>query len=455
MKSVTDWHASNVSRLFPNGLNAFSDKLDLPLQLYTPFFADDFVTPYNTTESTSFRGTKIVTPRDSYKFYSDLFDLGNSETGGRMKAYECDFLMDNFAGSASMFESVTAASEWYRGMADAALERDIAVQYCLCSATDVLESLSLPAVVQARASGDYVNKQANPFALGGSSLLMGALKIAPSKDTLWTASPQPGTMSDTEHNGLSYTTQPHVQLDAVLATLSLGPVGISDGLGQVGVALIQQSFRSANDSTLLRPSRPLSWTDGYLLNQTYGRPAEDVRSTHAAVSDSNGGSHNSHVLVAWATGSDAAVQVSELYPAPDSSAILAVREHVLSPVGPAQSAGCTAGASAVPSCIQLVQVGDAIVVPATGTNISSVSVFAVYEPLSNGAYFLGELNKFVHVSPQRFDSVAVGGNAAAGISSTLRGTPGEMVTVFAVGADGIVRSTDAVIGSDGAVTINL
>jgi len=26
----------------------------------------------------------------------------------------------------------------------------------------------------------------------------------------------------------------------------------------------------------------------------------------------------------------------------------------------------------------------------------------VYEPLSNGAYFLGELSKFVHASPQVF-----------------------------------------------------
>jgi hypothetical protein len=74
VKSVTDWHASTVPRLFPSGLNAFADKLGLPLQLYTPFFADDFVTPYNMTESTAFKGTKIVTPKDSFAFFSDLFD---------------------------------------------------------------------------------------------------------------------------------------------------------------------------------------------------------------------------------------------------------------------------------------------------------------------------------------------------------------------------------------------
>ena len=43
-------------------------------------------------------------------------------------------------------------------MADAALARNVTIQYCLASATDILVSLALPAVVQARASPDYVNK---------------------------------------------------------------------------------------------------------------------------------------------------------------------------------------------------------------------------------------------------------------------------------------------------------
>ncbi len=48
-----------------------------------------------------------------------------------------------------------------------------------------------------------------------------------------------------------YTTQPHVQLDSVLATLSLGPVGISDGLNETDVGLISQV--SPLQLTLLPP----------------------------------------------------------------------------------------------------------------------------------------------------------------------------------------------------------
>ena len=69
---------------------------------------------------------------------------------------------------------------------------------------------------QARASGDYARPEGNmqPWdnvaTLGGASLLLGATHMAPSKDTLWTASPQPPTSSDRTTKG--YHTQPHVQL---------------------------------------------------------------------------------------------------------------------------------------------------------------------------------------------------------------------------------------------------
>jgi hypothetical protein len=305
VKSVVDWHASNASRLFPNGLPLFSDKLGLPLQLYAPFWADAFETPYNMTESSTFKGTKLVVPADSYAFFSDFFDLGSSQTNGRMAAFEIDFLDSNFQGSPSMFESVDAADLWYGGMADAALERGMVLQYCLPSVTDMLQSLTLPAVVQARASDDYVQTQENPVELGGSSLIMGATRIAPSKDTLWTFSPQPATYSDT-HEGGDYTTQPHVRLDAVLATMSLGPVGISDALNYTDVGLISQSFLSSADGTLLRPSRPLSWVDSFIANKSVGAGAaaqQDVRSTHAAVPLARGGAAdapvtNSHYVVA-------------------------------------------------------------------------------------------------------------------------------------------------------------
>ena len=311
VKAVSDWHASNSSGLFPRGLPAFARRLGLPLQLYTPFFDDRFATPHRTFESSSFGGTKLPVPDDSYAFFADLFDLGVEMTGGRFEIYEIDFLDANFAGCVACFADTTAAERWYRGMAEAALERNISIQYCLPSATDMLAALSFPAVVQARASGDYAREEGNMdpdgnvVTLGGASLLLGATAIAPSKDTLWTRSPQPSTSSDRTHSGAR--TAPHVQLDALLATLSLGPVGISDGLNQTDVGLIGQAYRSKTDGTLLRPSRPLSTIDAVWTNYSNapntnwsapnaadiargisGGSVSDVRATHAAVGDGDG-----------------------------------------------------------------------------------------------------------------------------------------------------------------------
>lgn len=459
VKAVTDWHASNSTGLFPSGLPAFASALDLPLQLYTPFWWDDFwsLPPWNqykTFKSTQFHGTSLVAPEDSYNFFARFFDLGKSMTKGRFSTYEIDFLDANFKGCADCFLDVNAADKWYSGMADAALERNISIQYCLPSATDMLASLALPAVVQARASGDYARPEGdmkpwgNVVTLGGASLLMGATKMAPSKDTLWTKSPQPPTSSDRTTSG--YHTQPHVDLDSILATLSLGPVGISDALGETDIQLISQAFASPSDSTLLRPSRPLSTVDAVFTNKSLGQDAgpalavcnhthgsctttagqSDVRSTHASL---HGGGPNSHYVLAWMTTTQVTLQSTDLYPAPKTGTRLASRVH--SNTKP--TAGCMDGQSAQ-GCVRMHAPDVMPTIDPTGDTIQDYTYMVVYEPASNGAYFLGELNKFIKVSPQRFESVRVGGKGPCGLMVTVKGTPCP-IDLYAVDAKGIVH----------------
>ena len=263
--------------------------------------------------------------------------------------------------------------------------------------------------------------------------------IAPSKDTLWTRSPQPPTSSDFVKQG--YDTQPHVQLDAVLATLSLGPVGISDGLNQTDAGLIRQAFRCARDGTLLRPSRPLSLVDGVFANRSATGAAADVRSTHAAVPSARGpgpGRVHSHYVVAWRTTAAVTLQATDLYPPPPPGVWLAVRRHVVVPAGDAQLKGCEDGAPAA-SCVDLLRPGHRPVIPPTGGAISDFSLTAVYEPLANGAYFVGELEKFVHVSPQRFEYVVVQGDSPCGLIVGVRGAAEERVRLVCVDPLGIVH----------------
>jgi hypothetical protein len=113
------------------------------------------------------------------------------------------------------------------------------------------------------------------------------------------------------------------------------------------------------------------------------------------------------------------------------------------------------GAPAVPGCVTLVNYGDALVAPASGINLNNFTLLAVYEPLESGAWFLGELAKFVHVSPQRFDYVAVGGAGASGVAVGVRGSQGESVLLTSVDAKGVVHVQSVDIPEGGYVEAEL
>ena len=93
------------------------------------------------------------------------------------------------------------------------------------------------------------------------------------------------------------------------------------------------------------------------------------------------------------------------------------------------------------------------VIPATGGDLSNFSLTVVYEPLANGAYFLGELEKFVHVSPQRFKYVLAEGKGPCGITVGVKGSPGERIRLVAVDPHGIVHVTSATIPSGAFIEV--
>lgn len=94
VKAVVDWNASNASRLFPHGLRSFSERLGLPLQLYTPFWSDKYPTKYQMVESSIFKGTKLVTPNDSHAFFADLFDQVSQPVSNQVACQRRDLLTD-------------------------------------------------------------------------------------------------------------------------------------------------------------------------------------------------------------------------------------------------------------------------------------------------------------------------------------------------------------------------
>jgi hypothetical protein len=146
---------------------------------------------------------------------------------------------------------------------------------------------------------------------------------------------------------------------------------------------------------------------------------------------------------------DVTLQATDLYPAPKAGTKLAVREHY---THGKQSDGCEDGKPAM-HCVEILAAGQMPSLPPAGGNITDFVYISVYEPASNGAYFLGELNKFVHVSPQRFNSVLVKGAGPCGLTVSVKGTSGDSIALPCIDAKGIIHVKSASIPAAGSVDV--
>jgi hypothetical protein len=162
-----------------------------------------------------------------------------------------------------------------------------------------------------------------------------------------------------------------------------------------------------------------------------------------------------HYVLAWTTAAPVTLAATDLFPAPPTDTALATRAHVFAPAGAPQQAGCVNGAPAQPGCVAVLPPGVLPTIAPTGTAPSNFSLTAVYTPLANGAYFLGELAAVVHVSPQRFAYVGVGGAGPAGVVAGVWGTGGSVVTLTAVTPDGTVSASAVTLPPAGFAEVQL
>ena len=132
----------------------------------------------------------------------------------------------------------------------------------------ILASVEVPAVTQARGSGDYRAGNMLWQRLGLTSLLLHAVGLGCSKDTFWTSAVQPGNKWG------AGTVEPNARLQAAVATISKGPVAPSDAIGKSDARLIRRSATA--EGRLLQPGEPASALDIAILATARGRPLGDV-----------------------------------------------------------------------------------------------------------------------------------------------------------------------------------
>ena len=427
---ITEWGPEGgLGEQYPVPLPEFAEALGVPMQYYAPYFCNDSAhfhkdSPWEgVRSSTALPGCGSfdffnIAPQQSYSFYSDLFKTG---IANGMHSFEPDFMNQNYNCVPDFVTTMGRSEEWMSGMADAAHDLGITVQWCYATPSDVMQALHYPSVTNFRVSNDFC--YGNSWNVGESSLLAWAMGAAPSKDTLWTSNNDRFVVTRCPWTRDHET--PAVELHVVIALMTTGPVGISDGLNMTNATLLKRTI-TANGS-LLQPSKPLTAAESELMQKT---PSGHVYTTFSGPSSKDAVWAYSFVTFMLSGPRD--IHVSDLYPAIPAVAYL--HRSFNAPY-------CIDGGSSEMCVVESGGEGVVFTAPASsyvnvtgGTDLEPV-VTTVYPVLGGGGggglapVLLGELGKYVPLSPVRFVAVDVARDA---VVVTMRGVPGEEVTVTAI-----------------------
>ena len=179
----------------------------------------------------------------------DLYErLLDQAVAWGVEVFEHDWLIECFLGVRGLRAPGRAAA-WQEGI-DAALgARNLHAQWCMASPSDFAQASRLRHITSIRTSGDH-GYLVGPELLWAwflhTNVMARALGLWPYKDVFHSA---PG--SETR------------EVEALLAALSAGPVGVGDRIGEADVGLIRRTCRA--DGVLVRPDVPIAATDGAMF----------------------------------------------------------------------------------------------------------------------------------------------------------------------------------------------
>jgi hypothetical protein len=314
--------------------------------------------------------------------------------------------------------------------------------------SDILASVTLGAVTNARASEDDFPQTDNRWNLGFTGMYYGAFDIRPFYDDFWTTPYQPGS---------TYTAnETWVEVSALISVLSTGPVGISDGVGLTNASLV--SVTCMTDGTLLKPSVPAAAIDATFAQAAGAAPKGEIWAapsyiplSRAAAGQPRAGTLDAPTPYPFMTvlAIDVAAPFA-LYPSdltPDLSAGVGPGSNVTGYVYVPWSPGfarlqrvCGDGQPA-PGCATPFSAAAPITVLTGGERPDRSKPHEVYSlaPVwANGYALLGELVKATRVAVQRFPWVAAD-PAAPALAFGVTGASGEALNVTVV-AGSVVRT---------------
>ncbi|CAH1776345.1 unnamed protein product, partial [Owenia fusiformis] len=384
LNGAISWDA--MPQIFPNGLEYIYNKTKLPVIAHNRWWSSKVKYAKDNGGKYNFIIEKFKSMPDDEQFWIDL--LAHSKTWG-LVTYEQDWLNVEFSGMERAISDLDLGSRWLTQMARGAAANNMTIQYCMAQVRDGLQSLTLPAVTQVRVSEDY-SPGWEQWRIGFSSILAYALGLAPYKDTFWSTTKQPGNPYGK--------TEPYPALNAVVSTLSTGPVGVGDMIGGTNKTLVMMSCNA--EGLLLKPSKPATAIDAQIIESAYQDgegPAGEVWFTYTSIGP------DPEVTDIWRFGILLAASMTNNYDVPLSQMDLLTpqkyRVYYLS--GPPSKENIhilpdylnDAPIKLTPSCTEM-SFCLYYVTPA-------IYMMSVHQEV----LILGELDKWVHMSAQRVISI--------------------------------------------------
>ncbi len=244
------------SDLLPDGIEALRERLgNPPLITHSRHFSSK--SPYFERTPAWFDGDRAH-PEDP-TFFEGMLDRA---AGWGVVTFEQDWLVEMFLGVRALRARPGRARDWQVAVDRAAAQRGMSLQWCMATPADFFETLSLSRVSSIRTSGDYRYLSDNPshwVRFLYTNALARALGLHPFKDVF---------LSNPEGEGIDGDC--YAEVEAMLAALSAGPVGIGDRLGRTHRGIVLRTCRE--DGVLVKPDLPLAAIERCLRRDCYFEP---------------------------------------------------------------------------------------------------------------------------------------------------------------------------------------
>lgn len=174
--------------------------------------------------------------------------------------FEQDWICDVWFGTQQLRETPGRVSQWQRDLNDAAEENGISLIWCMATPADMIHAALLNRVIAIRSCDDYRYAD-DPSTLWRWHLIVStmihSLGLYPYKDVFMS--------HHTESGAVDIDGDPNALLEACLATLSAGPVGIGDRLNRTDASVVSRCCRK--DGLIIKPDIPLCALDRSFRDQ--------------------------------------------------------------------------------------------------------------------------------------------------------------------------------------------